>query len=74
MFEAVFAVEGGRLSSRASSPQLGSLTRYVDDLVLAYSGVYTPEERRALLTATAEALPELHRFRRDIVLGERTSA
>jgi hypothetical protein len=74
LFEAVFAVEGGRLSSRVSSPQLDSLAVYVDDLVLAYSGVRTPNERRRLLTATAEALPELHRLRREIVLGERKSA
>ena len=74
MFEAVFAVEGGRLSSRVSSPQLDSLAVYVDDVVLAYSGVLTPNERRRLMTATAEALPELHRLRREIVLGERKSA
>lgn len=74
MFEAVFAVEGGRLSSRVSSPQLDSLAVYVDDLVLAHSGVRTLNERRRLLTATAEALPELHRLRREIVLGERKSA
>ena len=74
MFEAVFAVEGGRLSSRASSPQIDSLTLYVDDLVLAYSGVRTLTERKRLLTATAKALPELHRLRRGIVLGENKSA
>lgn len=74
MFEAVFAVEGGKLSIRVSSPQLDSLTLYVDELVLAYSGVRTHEERRALLTATAQALPELHRLRREIVSGERKSA
>lgn len=74
MFEAVFAVEGGRLSSRVSSPQLDSLTLYVDDLVLTYSGLRTPEERTALLKATAEALPALHRFRREVVLGERVQS
>lgn len=71
MFEAVFAVEGGRLSSRVSSPQLDSLKAHVDDLVLAYSGLRTLEERKALLTATTEALPDLHRLRREIVLGGR---
>jgi len=71
MFEAVFAVEGGRLSSRVCSPQLDSLTLHVDDLVLTYNGLHTPEERKALLAATADALPDLHRFRHEIVLGER---
>jgi len=71
MFEAVFAVEGGRLSSRVSSPQLDALTLYVDDLVLAYSGLRTLEERKALLLAIADALPELNSFRREIVLGQR---
>ena len=72
MFEAVFAVEGGRLSSRVSSPQLDSLAVYVDDLVLAYSGLRTPEVRRALRDAMAKSLPELHRLRREIVLGGRS--
>jgi hypothetical protein len=74
MFESVFAVEGGKLSSRASSPQLDALADGIDDLVLAYSGVGTVEERQALLAATAKSLPELHRFRREIVLGKREVA
>lgn len=74
MFEAVFAVEGGKLARRASSPQLDALADGIDDLVLAYSGVGTVEERQALLAATAQSLPELHRFRREIVLGKRDVA
>lgn len=74
MFEAVFAVEGGKLASRASSPQLDALADGIDGLVLAYSGVDTVEERQALLAATAQSLPELHRFRREIVVGEREVA
>lgn len=70
-FEAVFAVEGGKLARRVSSPQIDALAEEIDDLVLAYNGVVAIEQRRALLSAVTQSLPELHRFRREIVLGQR---
>lgn len=70
-FEAVFAVEGGKLARRVSSPQIDALAADIDDLVLAYNGVGAAEERQALLRAVTQSLPELHRLRREIVLGER---
>lgn len=69
-FEAVFAVEGGKLARRVSSPQIDALAEEIDDLVLAYNGVVAIEQRRALLSAVTQSLPELHRFRREIVLGQ----
>jgi len=65
LFEAAFIVEGGRLASRISTPELDAIDERAKFLQLEYYGLFDPSDQSILLGSVAKNLALLHDLRRD---------
>lgn len=70
---AVFAVEGGVLNARISSPKIDRIHLRAVEVEHQYYGLLSGDERRTLMRAVRENLSALHDFRREAVASVRPS-
>lgn len=70
---AVFAVEGGVLNARISSPEIDRIHVRAVEVEHQYYGLRSDDERRALMRAVQENLSALHDVRREVVASIRPS-